>query len=340
MGAVESIISLENVEKTYSGRQGDITALDKINLSIMRGEIFGIIGLSGAGKSTLVRCMNLLERPTSGKVWIDGRELTGMPGGQLRRERRKISMIFQQFNLLQQRTALENVAFPLQISGLPKRAAAEQAKGLLQTVGLEARAHAYPAQLSGGQQQRVAIARALATEPKVLLCDEATSALDPTMTRSILHLLRDINRQLGITIVMITHEMAVAEEICQRIAVLDQSRVAELGTVREVFAHPKSDIAKRLLFPGGNAPRPSAGNRCYRIVFDGSSSYEPVVADMILRCKTPINILFADMQNLDGQAVGQMIVQVPDGADTRRNMLDFLRQRGLQVEEVPADDWI
>lgn len=241
------MIEIEHLSKTYSSSRGDIDALEDVSLSIADGEIFGVIGLSGAGKSTLVRCINLLERPTAGVVRIDGIDLMTLGRGQLLEQRRSIGMIFQSFNLLEQRTVLKNVRFPLEIARWDRGDANRRSMELLALVGLADRADAYPSQLSGGQKQRVAIARALATKPKYLLCDEATSALDPTTTQSILALLKEINRTLGVTIVVITHEMRVVQQICDRVAVIDQSRIAEIGDVRELFAHPKSDIARALL---------------------------------------------------------------------------------------------
>lgn len=241
------MIEIDHLSKTYSTARGDIGALEDVSLSISDGEIFGVIGLSGAGKSTLVRCINLLERPTAGVVRIDGIDLMTLGRGQLLEQRRSIGMIFQSFNLLEQRTVLKNVRFPLEIARWDRGDANRRSMELLALVGLADRADAYPSQLSGGQKQRVAIARALATKPKYLLCDEATSALDPTTTQSILALLKEINRTLGVTIVVITHEMRVVQQICDRVAVIDQSRIAEIGDVRELFAHPKSDIARALL---------------------------------------------------------------------------------------------
>ena len=245
-----SIIKIENLVKTYEGAGSSVTALNGVSLEVNEGEIFGIIGLSGAGKSTLVRCINLLETPTSGTVTVNGQDLQKLSQEQLRIARRKIGMIFQSFNLLQQKTALENVCFPLELSGVSRTEAVKKAEKLLDTVGLGDRLKSYPSQLSGGQQQRVAIARALANEPSVLLCDECTSALDPTTTLQILELLQKINRELGVTIVIITHEMKVIEKICTRVAILAESKVAEMGEVSEVFRHPKTAAAKKLIFPG------------------------------------------------------------------------------------------
>lgn len=242
-----AVIELEQVNKTYSGKNGTVQALKEVSLSVEEGEIFGVIGLSGAGKSTLVRCINLLERPESGRVRVEGREISSFSERELRLERQNIAMIFQQFNLLMQRTVLDNVCFPLEIAGLRKKEARKQALEYLRTVGLEEKAKAYPVQLSGGQQQRVAIARALASHPRIILCDEATSALDPQTTRTILELLRKVNRELGISIVVITHEMRVITEICDRVAVLHHGSVAETGPVQEVFRNPKSKAARQLL---------------------------------------------------------------------------------------------
>ena len=243
-----AIIEIKHLTKTF---ENGVTALRDVSLSVEEGEIFGIIGLSGAGKSTLVRCINLLERPTEGQVLLDGEELTALSTRQLSRERRRIGMIFQSFNLMMQRTVLYNVMFPLLVGGVGRRDAARRAGELLTRVGLGDRKDAYPAQLSGGMKQRVAIARALALEPRVLLCDEATSALDPQTTQSILALLKELNRELGLTIVIITHEMRVIEQVCSRVAIIENSRIGEIGPVSDVFLHPKTDAAKRLIYPGG-----------------------------------------------------------------------------------------
>ncbi len=332
------IIHIDNLSKRYQGAAGEVQALENVSLDIWAGEVFGIIGMSGAGKSTLVRCINLLERPTSGNVYIDGQNLRTMSRAQLNHERKSIGMIFQLFNLLMQRTALGNVCFPLEISGADKPAARERGRELLALVGLADKANAYPSQLSGGQRQRVAIARALATNPKVLLCDEATSALDPATTREILALLRDINRRLGITIVVITHEMSVIEQICQRVAIIDDSRIVESGAVEEIFSRPKSTAARRLVYADDRRHEPVAGKRCCRIVFDGSSSFEPVVAGMVLEFGQAVNILFADTRNIDGKAFGQIVLQLPDGGAIADGMIKYLRAKGLMVEE--ADGYV
>ena len=332
--AQDAIVQIKGLNKTFRGRAGTVVALNGIDLDIYRGEIFGIIGLSGAGKSTLVRCINFLEKPTEGTVTVDGQELGKLSKKQLLEARRSMGMIFQQFNLLQQRTALQNICFPLEIAGTSKADAEKRAKELLEIVGLSDRADNYPSQLSGGQQQRVAIARALATNPKILLCDEATSALDPTTTRSILALLKEINKTLGITIIVITHEMAVIEEICQRVAIIDSSRIAEVGTVDEVFTRPKSAMAKQLIYPDGKRDSLATGKRCCRIVFDGNSSFEPVVSNMVLECKAPVNILFADTKNIDGKAYGQMILQLPEDERAAKRALAYLATQNVHAEEV------
>lgn len=336
------IIRIEGLTKRFSGKNGDVVALENIDLSINEGEIFGIIGLSGAGKSTLVRCINLLERPTEGRVTVAGQELSALKGRQLREARRGIGMIFQQFNLLMQRTALENICFPLLLAGVNRRDAEKRALELLEIVGLAEKRSAYPAQLSGGQKQRVAIARALANEPKVLLCDEATSALDPTTTRSILSLLKGINERLGITVIVITHEMRVVEEICSRVAILDASHVAELGRVEEIFRRPKTAAARRLLFPGReqHPEVPAFGTknqRMLRIVFDGMTPFEPVIANMVLACGAPVNILFANTRAIEGKTVGQMIVQLPEAEDAGARIAAYLNAQNVHYEEV-ADD--
>ena len=245
---MEPIIRVENISRTFQAKNGRVEAVRDISFSIEKGDIFGIIRLSGAGKSTLVRCLNLLERPDQGSVWVDGKNLMELSEYELRRQRQDIGMIFQHFNLLMQRTVLDNVCFPMEIAGIKRKEARERAYAFLEKVGLSEKARAYPAQLSGGQKQRVAIARVLANNPKILLCDEATSALDPQTTRSILNLLKEINREYGITIVVITHEMAVIREICSKVAVLDHGTLAEQGTVDEVFAAPKTEAARKLVY--------------------------------------------------------------------------------------------
>jgi len=315
------MIEIKNLNKTFQTASGPIVALDDISLTILDGEIFGIIGLSGAGKSTLVRCINLLERPTSGQVLLDGKDLMKMPRKQLLETRRSIGMIFQGFNLLEQRNVLRNVTYPLEIAGMKKEAAVKRAMELLEMVGLADRAKAYPAQLSGGQKQRVAIARALATDPKYLLCDEATSALDPNTTQSILDLLKEINKKLGVTIVVITHEMRVIDEICDRVAVIDHSHIAESGSVSQIFANPQSEIARELILPCGKGKVKGGSGEKIRLIFDGYKSKEPVISGLVLECQAPVNILFADTKVLEGETFGHMILELP--ADERQTQKVF-----------------
>ena len=330
----EPIIEIRGLRKTFGQGEAAVTALDGIDLSIEKGEIYGIIGLSGAGKSTLVRCMNLLETPTEGTVRVDGQEITTLSPAQLRKARQSITMIFQGFNLLMQRNALDNICFPLELTGTPRKEAIARAQELLKVVGLEDREGAYPAQLSGGQKQRVAIARALATNPKVLLCDEATSALDPTTTQSILALLQELNRSLGVTVVIITHEMKVVEQICGRVAILAESHVVEEGKVSEVFRHPKTAAARQLLMPGSETARETlAQGRAYRITFDGSTAEQPVVSGMVLSCGEPVNILFADMKNIEGKTYGQMLLQLPENEGAAARMLAYLESQHITYTE-------
>ena len=305
------MIELKKLSKVFESASGSVEALRDVDLTINDGEIFGIIGLSGAGKSTLVRCINLLERPSSGQVLIDGQDMTALSRPELLKMRRSISMIFQGFNLLEQRSVLKNVCFPLEISGVKRQAAEKKALELLKLVGLEEKADKYPAQLSGGQKQRVAIARALATDPKYLLCDEATSALDPNTTRSILELLRTINKTLGVTIIVITHEMKVIDQICDRVAVIDHSSIAEEGKVSEVFTNPRSAIARELILPTDRAALDTAGGRRIRLIFNGLYSQEPIISQMVLECQAPVNILFADTKEYEGSIYGHMIVELP-----------------------------
>ncbi|MGB4657754.1 MAG: ATP-binding cassette domain-containing protein [Mobilitalea sp.] len=328
------IVELRGLGKIFESKNNEVKALEDINLTIYQGEIFGIIGLSGAGKSTLVRCINFLEKPTSGSVIFDGADLGRLTKMDLLRARQSMGMIFQQFNLLMQRNAIGNICFPLEIAGVSKKDARVRALELLEIVGLTDKANAYPAQLSGGQKQRVAIARALATSPKVLLCDEATSALDPTTTRSILNLLKEINQKLGITIIVITHEMTVIEEICNRVAIIDQSKIAEIGEVQEVFVRPKSKIARQLVFSGENHIENFVGKYKCRIIFNGRTSFEPVISNMVLECKTPVNILFADTKDIDGKAFGQMIIQLPDDVVARGRIMNYLDVNRIPYEEV------
>ena len=332
----ESIIQIQHLNKTFGEGPTAVHALEDINLDIRAGEIFGIIGLSGAGKSTLVRCMNLLERPTSGSVIVNGQEITKLKDKDLRKARQSISMIFQSFNLLMQRSDLDNICFPLELIGVKRAEAVKRARELLKIVGLEERENAYPAQMSGGQKQRVAIARALATNPKVLLCDEATSALDPTTTLSILALLKELNQTLGVTVVVITHQMNVIEEICHRVAILDSGVVAEQGDVAEIFSNPQTDIGRRLVYPNGVQIDHLPASRVIRIAFNGGSSYEPLIASLAIDCGVKVNILGADTRNIDGKAFGTMLLGLPqDDMEATRALRYIQAQPDITVEEVP-----
>ena len=334
------MIELKHLSKTFQMKDGAVQALRDINLTIPDGMIYGIIGMSGAGKSTLVRCINLLERPTEGQVVIDGTEMQSLTPAQLRQRRQKIAMIFQQFNLLMQRSCLANVCFPMELAGVKKADAEKRARELLQTVGLPDKAGAYPAQLSGGQRQRVAIARALATDPKVLLCDEATSALDPDTTRSILGLIREINQKMGITVVVITHQMSVVEAICDRVAILDGGQVVEEGTVQEIFAKPKTAAARRLVAPGGGkASRELASfapdDHVIRLTFNGSSTEKPLVASLAAETGILVSVLRADTRDLNQKCFGSMLLRLPrDVAEASRAMEYIRTQPGVTVEEV------
>ncbi len=333
------MIQLQHLCKTFRTADGTVDALQDIDLTIEDGDIFGIIGMSGAGKSTLVRCINMLERPTSGTVIVGDDDMTALSPAALRQKRRSITMIFQQFNLLMQRSCLKNVCFPMELEGMGKKQAKKKAKELLELVGLPDKALAYPAQLSGGQQQRVAIARALATNPQVLLCDEATSALDPNTTHAILELIRDINQKLGITVVVITHQMSVVEEICNRVAILDNGRVVEQGDVAAVFSNPQSDAAKKLVFPNGEETvlPPQQNEARMRILFNGSQTADqPLIATMAAQHGILATILGASTHAFHQQAFGEMLIGVP--MQQKQQALDFLRSvEGITVEEVPQD---
>ena len=334
---MEPMIQVENLCKRFNTKGGTVEAAKNISFSIEKGEIFCIIGLSGAGKSTLVRCLNLLERPTSGTVRVNGKNLTELSEKELRKERQKIGMIFQHFNLLMQRTALDNVCFPMEIAGIKKAEARKKALEYLKIVGLEEKALSYPSQLSGGQKQRVAIARVLASDPQILLCDEATSALDPQTTKAILELIKEINRDYGITVVVITHEMSVVQEICDKVAVLERGALVEIGTVEELFRNPKTDEAKKLVFSGRTQIQEMKGKRLVRVTFQEKSSFEPVIANLVLTYRTPVNILYADTKNINGQAQGEMILQLPEIEEVANKMIQYLRDINMGVEEVSSD---
>ena len=330
----EKIIEIRQLNKKFVSEKGEVAALTDVSLEIEKKDIYGIIGLSGAGKSTLVRCMNLLERPSSGEVIVNGKSLTELSDRQLRTERRKIGMIFQHFNLLMQRSVVDNVAFPFEISGHRKIDARKKALEYLEAVGLTEKANAYPAQLSGGQKQRVAIARVLASKPEILLCDEATSALDPQTTKSILSLLKEINEKYGITIVVITHEMSVIQEICDHVAVLEHGKLVESGTTEQLFRSPKTAEARRLVFSGSEHILEMTSERVVRISFHGGSAYEPTLGNIVLETKTPVNILYANTQTVNGEAEGEMLIQLPADDDKADRIVEYFREKGLDPEEV------
>lgn len=325
------MIELKNLCKTYTGGNGTVQALKDIDLTIEDGDVFGIIGLSGAGKSTLVRCINLLERPTSGEVIIDGENILNVTNKRLLGIRRNIGMIFQNFNLLEQRTVGGNVRFPLEISGVNREIAKQRADELLELVGLSDRKKSYPSQLSGGQKQRVAIARALANRPKYLLCDEATSALDPATTLQILSLLKKINKELGVTVIVITHEMKVIENICTKVAVIDKSVIAEKGLVSDIFSNPQSEIAKKLIIPDLIKSVEETDGVKFRLVFDGEQSERPIVAGLALSTGVAPSIMFADTRNIAGKAFGHMVISVTSGnADDVKKVENYLTEQKIK----------
>lgn len=333
-----AIIEIKNLMKVFKTKSDELVALRDINISIERGEIFGIIGLSGAGKSTLVRMINYLETPTEGDVYFEGNNMANLSKTELLKVRREIGMIFQSFNLLEQKNVLKNVLFPLEISKVPTNEAIKRAKELLKLVDLSDKEKAFPSQLSGGQKQRVAIARALATNPKVLLCDEATSALDPKTTTQILELLKKINNELGVTVVIITHQMSVIENVCDRVAILDQSRVVEMGNVKEVFKAPKSDIGRKLIF--GTMENREDGFKkettktCLRLVYDGTKTDEPAIAKMVLATGHPVSILYANTKLIAGNSFGQIVIELPDDKEVQAKMKEFLDREQITYKEV------
>ena len=333
------MIELQHVSKTFETAGGRVDALKDVSLTIAGGDIYGIIGMSGAGKSTLVRCINMLERPTSGKIIVNGQQLDAMTPAQLRAARREITMIFQRFNLLMQRTCLQNICFPMELAGVSRKEAQSRARELLELVGLPDKAQAYPAQLSGGQQQRIAIARALATNPKVLLCDEATSALDPKTTRQILELIQDINRKLGITVVVITHQMSVVKEICTHVAILDDGEVVEDGLVSAVFSAPKSQAARHLVFPGGAdaaVSDPSQERRIRLIFRSAQTTAIPMVARLAAEESIYANVISASTQKLSEEVYGSMLLGIPNSQFDRAWQF-FRTIPNLQAEEVSVD---
>ena len=335
-----SEIEIKNLTKIFEIKGHTVTALSDVSLSIEKGDIFGIIGMSGAGKSTLVRTVNYLEKPTQGSILIDGVNLSSLSEKELRKKRREIGMIFQNFNLLEQKNVIDNICFPLEIAGTKRKDARARAKELLKTVNLEDKEKAFPSQLSGGQKQRVAIARALATNPSILLCDEATSALDPQTTDSILKLLKEINETLGITIVIITHQMSVVTEVCKHVAIIDNGKLAEEGEVDKIFESPSSDAAKELITGSviNYTPLKSLDTkRKIRIVFKENSAYEPVISNMILKFKTPVNILKADTRNVGGKARGEMILALPEDEAVSEEIILYLKENGLAVADYEGE---
>ena len=326
-------IQIKNLCKVYQIPGGEVHALQNINLTIEKGDIYGIIGMSGAGKSTLIRCLNRLDTPTDGQVLIDGQNVLAMKKKELLQTRRRMAMIFQQFNLQMQKTVARNVRYPLEIAGVPKREADARVMELLRIVGLEEKAKAYPAQLSGGQKQRVAIARALAGDPEMLLCDEATSALDPMTTQSILSLLQKINQEMGITVVLITHEMAVIRQICNKVAILDGGKLAEEGSVDEVFMHTKSAAGRRLfgILPDQEEVPPQPA---IRIVFDGSTAGQPIISKLVKDLGMDVNILSADVRQLNGKSFGQMMIARPEDPSDVKRVMEYLKAASMTVEEV------
>jgi len=332
------MIEIKNLSKSFPAAGKTVEALKNVSITVNDGDIYGIIGMSGAGKSTLVRCINMLERPTEGQVIIDGVDLGALSEAELRKVRRNVTMIFQHFNLLMQRTCLKNITFPLELAGVPKDQAKKRALELLEIVGLPDKANAYPAQLSGGQQQRIAIARALATDPKVLLCDEATSALDPKTTHSVLSLIKEINQKLGITVIIITHQMSVVEEICNKVAILDQGVVVEDGPVSQVFTHPKSEAARRLVFPDGitDTLPINDGETHIRLVFTGTgATNSPLIAQLAAEKNIKANILGANTKTIEGKPYGNMMLGISGTRAEVEEAIAFFSKGGdVIVEEV------
>ncbi|WP_329165103.1 ATP-binding cassette domain-containing protein [Streptomyces sp. NBC_01387] len=335
------MITTTGLTKVYASRSREVTALDGVDLHVREGEVFGVVGQSGAGKSSLIRCVNLLERPTSGTVSVDGVDLTALAGRgsragrELRAARSRIGMVFQHFNLLSSRTVQDNVELPLEILGVTGRTRSRKALELLELVGLADRAKSYPGQLSGGQKQRVGIARALAGDPKVLLSDEATSALDPETTRSILQLLRDLNRQLGLTVLLITHEMDVVKTVCDSAALMKRGRIVESGTVGELLATPGSELAHELFPVGGDPSEP--GRTVIDITFHGDSTARPVISQLSRTYNIDISILGAAMDTVGGHQIGRMRIELPGSFEENVVPIGFLREQGLQVEVAGAE---
>jgi D-methionine transport system ATP-binding protein len=327
------MIEIAGLRKVYSHRGREIVALDDVSLSVRTGEILGVVGRSGAGKSTLIRCINLLERPTAGQVVLEGTDLTTLDSAALRAARRRIGMIFQHFNLLDSRTVAGNVAYPLELAGMPRRERRERVAELLELVGLSDRAKVHPAQLSGGQKQRVGIARALADNPSVLLCDEATSALDPETTRSILGLLKDLNQRLGLTIVLITHEMHVVKQICDSAALLEGGRLVESGALSALIESRESSLARELI-PHSDAEPARPEDQVIDITFVGTSADEPVLAQLVRRFDIDVNVLGGSVETIAGQRVGRLRLELPGSGEQYAAAIAYLDQQGLRPEKV------
>ena len=332
------MIELRNLSKLFTTTDGPVDALRHINLTIQDGDIYGIIGMSGAGKSTLVRCINMLERPTEGTVLMDGVDLGTLKKKEVQKIRRRITMIFQSFNLLMQRTCLENVMLPLKLAHVPAAKARARAMELLETVDLPNKANSYPAQLSGGQQQRVAIARALATEPEVLLCDEATSALDPKTTHSILELIREINRKMKITVIVITHQMSVVQEVCNRVAILENGEVVEEGEVSEVFSNPRTNATRSLIYPemAEGITLFARGGQHLRVIFNGAVS-EPLIARMAMECGIAASILGASTRSVGERDYGYMLLNIPGTPEDLAKAIRFLNSVPDITVQVEAE---
>lgn len=329
----DAIISVEELSKSF----GKHEVLRKIDFNVAPGEIICIVGSSGSGKSTLLRCINKLETQTSGKIRYHGKEI-GAVQKEINEYRSKVGMVFQSFNLFNNMTVLQNCMLcTRKVLHLSKEEAFDRAITHLKQVGMAPFINANPTQLSGGQKQRVAIARVLASDPQILLCDEATSALDPQTTKAILELIKEINRDYGITVVVITHEMSVVQEICDKVAVLERGALVETGTVEELFRNPKTDEAKKLVFSGRTQIQEMKGKRLVRVTFQEKSSFEPVIANLVLTYRTPVNILYADTKNINGQAQGEMILQLPEIEEVANKMIQYLRDTNMGVEEVSSD---
>lgn len=341
------MIELIDVSKTFELDDKEVRAVQNVNVTIADGEIFGVIGYSGAGKSTLVRCLNMLERPTSGQVIINGVDLTQLKEKDLRLQRQNIGMIFQQFNLLASRTAYQNVEFPLINRGYSKEEMKEKVESLLELVGISEKANAYPSELSGGQKQRVAIARALATDPAILLCDEATSALDPQTTKSILKLLKEVNQKLGITIVIITHEMSVIKEICNRVAVMEDGRVVELNDVVSVFSNPQAQISKEFISSTSSLSRIDElisekadivqlepGQQIWRLDFYGAKTEEAIIAEVTKKFDINPSIIFANVEVISNTVLGSLIVVLSISGELEQEVLDYFNDKRIKVEVI------